>query len=163
MNDEEESEVDIRRNIVRVLIAMVEVWMAPTGYIISYPISDAKDFNMVLSHFRDPPVESVQEVSVDEVRKEYESYDPRIKRVIDMIKPPISRWPLLVTGPLPSWSSPEKNIVLMGDAAHSMTNHMVSDNASGCYCENSKFLEFADTHAGPRRSDKVSNEGYGFP
>ena len=30
VNDEEESEVDIRRNIVRVLIAMVEVWMAPT-------------------------------------------------------------------------------------------------------------------------------------
>lgn len=31
------------------LIRTMEVWMAPTGYIISYPISDGKDFNMVRS------------------------------------------------------------------------------------------------------------------
>lgn len=133
------------------LIRTMEVWMAPSGYIISYPISDAKDFNMVLSHFRDPPVDSVQEVSIEEVQKEYESYDPRIRRVVEMIKPPISRWPLLVTGPLSSWSSPEKNVVLMGDAAHSMTNHMVST-----------FLASASVYAndppGPRRSNKVSDE-----
>ena len=112
------------------LIRTMEVWMAPTGYIISYPISDAKDFNMVLSHFRDPPVSQVQEVDIQEVRNEYRDYDPRIKRIIEKIKPPISRWPLLVTGPLKSWSNPEKNIVLIGDAAHSMTNHMAQGAAT---------------------------------
>ncbi|KAH9825732.1 salicylate hydroxylase [Teratosphaeria destructans] len=112
------------------LVRRMEVWMGPTGYIISYPISDAKDFNMVLSHFREPPVSQVQEVSIDEVRNEYKGYDPRIQRIIEMIKPPISRWPLLVTGPLESWSNPEKNIVLMGDAAHSMTNHMAQGAAT---------------------------------
>jgi len=84
------------------LIKTMEVWMAPTGYIISYPISDGKDFNMVLSHFREPPVSQVQEVDIEEVRNEYASYDPRIKRIVEMIKLPISRWPLLVTGPLDS-------------------------------------------------------------
>ena len=30
----------------------------------------------------------------------------------------------MVTGPLSTWSSPRRNVVLMGDAAHSMVNHM---------------------------------------
>lgn len=108
----------------------MEVWMAPTGYIISYPISDAKDFNMVLSHFREPPVSQVQEVDIKEVRREYDDYDPRIRRIVEMIKPPISRWPLLVTGPLDSWSNAKKNVLLMGDAAHSMVNHMAQGAAT---------------------------------
>lgn len=92
--------------------------------IISYPISDCRDFNMVLNHFQEQPVDSVQDVSLKEVKDQYKGYDPRIKRVIDMIKSPISRWPLLVTGPLDTWSNAEKNIVLIGDACHSMVNHM---------------------------------------
>ena len=117
-------------------IRTMEVWMAPTGYIISYPISDAKDFNMVLSHFRDPFVSQVEEVDVQEVRSEYDGYDPRIRRVVEMIPPGTSRWPLLVTGPLDSWSSPEKNVVLMGDAAHSMTNRKYIDR-----CKHQSLLE----------------------
>jgi len=93
---------------------------------------------MVLSHFRDPPVSQVQEVDIEEVRREYKDYDPRIRRIVEMIKPPISRWPLLVTGPLETWSSTEKNIVLMGDAAHSMTNHMAQGAATSM--EDGAFL-----------------------
>lgn len=99
----------------------MEVWMAPSGYIISYPISNAKDFNMVLSHHRDPPVDTVQEVNIQEVRDEYKDFDPRIRNIINMIKPGISRWPLLVTGPLESWSSPGKNVVLMVSATRLAT------------------------------------------
>lgn len=101
------------------LIKTMEVWMAPTGYVITYPISNANEFNMVLSHFHDPAAEAVEEVSLDEVKETYKDYDPRIRRVIDMIDQKVSRWPLMVTGPLESWSNPEKNVVLMGDAAHS--------------------------------------------
>lgn len=108
----------------------MEVWMAPGGYIISYPISDSQDFNMVLSHHVDPPVSTVREVSIEEVRDMYKGWDPRIERVISMIKPPIARWPLLVTGPLESWSNSRKNLVLMGDAAHSMVNHMAQGAAT---------------------------------
>lgn len=116
----------------------MEVWMAPTGYIISYPISDSKDFNMVLSHFRNPPVDHVQPVDLDEVKRQYDGYDSRIRRVIEKIPPGVSRWPLLVTGPLDSWSSPEKNVVLIGDAAHSMTNHMAQGAATSM--EDGAFL-----------------------
>ncbi|PIB00779.1 6-hydroxynicotinate 3-monooxygenase [Cercospora beticola] len=125
-------------------IKTMEVWMSPSGYIISYPISNCKDFNMVLSHFRKPSVDTVQEVSVEEVRNEYQGYDARIERVISMIKAPIARWPLLVTGPLESWSNSAKNVVLMGDAAHSMTNHMAQGAATSM--EDGAFLARCLSH-----------------
>lgn len=114
------------------LIRTMEVWMAPTGYIISYPIADCRDFNMVLSHFRDPPVDSVHEVDIEEVKQTYKGYDPRICRIIDKIPPGVSRWPLLVTGPLSTWSSEQKNVTLMGDAAHSMVS--LTPSSSRCRC-----------------------------
>lgn len=49
-----------------------------------------------------------------------------------------SRWPLMVTGPLKSWSSQRKNVVLMGDAAHSMVNHMAQGAATSM--EDGAFL-----------------------
>ncbi|GME62683.1 Monooxygenase FAD-binding protein [Neofusicoccum parvum] len=107
----------------------MEVWMAHKSYIISYPISNGKDFNMVMNHEADHPVTDVEDVDMSEVREYYKDWDPRIKRVIDMV-PSVQRWPLLVTGPLESWSSPQKNVVLMGDAAHSMVNHMAQGAAT---------------------------------
>jgi salicylate hydroxylase len=91
----------------------MEVWMADKSYIISYPISAGKDFNMVLSHHRPTLVDDVEEVDINEVRETYKDYDPRIKKIVNMV-PSVKRWPLLVTGPLDTWSTPEKNVVLMG-------------------------------------------------
>jgi len=44
----------------------------------------------------------------------------------------------MVTGPLESWSSRRKNVVLMGDAAHSMVNHMAQGAATSM--EDGAFL-----------------------
>jgi len=100
------------------------------AYIIAYPISAGKDFNMVFSHHTPDPVSSVQPVEQAEVKEQYKNFDPRIRKVISMIDHQIQRWPLLVTGPLESWSSDCKRIVLMGDAAHSMVNHMAQGAAT---------------------------------
>ena len=132
----------------------MEVWMAEKAYIITYPISAGKMFNLVLSHHRPEKLRATQQdVPIEELRNEYKDFDPRIKRVVDMIDntvrlsfhdttPPLtssqSRWPLLVTGPLKSWSSSRKNVVLMGDAAHSMVNHMAQGAATSM--EDGAFL-----------------------
>lgn len=117
----------------------MEVWMSPNSYIITYPISDCKDLNLVLSHHvaNNRLVSGVEDVEMEELRETYKDYDPRIKRIVDMI-PTAQRWPLLVTGPLESWSSEKKNVVLMGDAAHSMTNHMAQGAATAI--EDGAFL-----------------------
>ncbi|KAL2002651.1 hypothetical protein VTN02DRAFT_6321 [Thermoascus thermophilus] len=116
----------------------MEVWMAPNAYIITYPISAGKDFNLVLSHHRPEKLRATEtDVPIEELRNEYKDFDPRIKRIVDMI-PHTSRWPLMVTGPMESWSSPQKNVVLMGDAAHSMVNHMAQGAATAM--EDGAFL-----------------------
>jgi salicylate hydroxylase len=115
----------------------MEVWMADKSYIITYPISAGKDFNLVLSHHVDRLVDNVEDIDMQELRDQYKDYDPRIKRIVDMI-PEAQRWPLLVTGPLKTWSSPKKNVVLMGDAAHSMVNHMAQGAATSM--EDGAFL-----------------------
>ncbi|KAK5208123.1 hypothetical protein LTR41_006059 [Exophiala xenobiotica] len=115
----------------------MEVWMSDKAYIISYPISHGTQFNMVLSHHCDRLVDDVEDIDMSEFREAYKDFDPRIKRIVDMV-PEARRWPLLVTGPLKTWSSPEKNVVLMGDAAHSMVNHMAQGAATSM--EDGAFL-----------------------
>ena len=115
----------------------MEVWMADKSYIISYPISAGNLFNMVLSHHRPNLVHEVEEVDIQELRDTYKDYDPRIKRIVDMV-PSAQRWPLRVVGPLKSWSSPSRNVVLIGDAAHGMVNHMAQGAATSM--EDGAFL-----------------------
>lgn len=115
----------------------MEVWMADNAYIITYPINDAKLFNLVLSHHRPEKLRATQaEVPIEELWNEYKDFDPRIKRIVAMIEK-TSRWPLMVTQ-LDSWSSPRQNVVLMGDAAHSMVNHMAQGAATAM--EDGAFL-----------------------
>jgi len=109
----------------------IDVWTAPGSYFISYPMTAGKDFNAVLSHHtRDNHVvEDVEEADMDELRESFASYDPIVQKIIRLI-PESKRWPLLMTGPLESWSNKAKNVVLMGDAAHSMVNHLAQGAAT---------------------------------
>jgi salicylate hydroxylase len=82
-------------------------------------------------------VEDVHEVDVNEHRNFYGDYDSIMKKVIDLVTSSL-RWPLMVTGLSGSWSSPAKNVVLMGDAAHSMANHVAQGAATSM--EDGAFL-----------------------
>lgn len=76
----------------------MEVWMAPNSYIITYPISAGTMFNLVLSHHRPEKLRATEnDVPIEELRAEYKDYDPRIKRIVDMIPEvvrnhPVERW-----------------------------------------------------------------------
>src|ERR1700761_367311 len=63
----------------------IDVWGLEKGYVITYPISAGRDWNTVLSHFRDGPVTDVEEeVDMNEVRDYFKGIDPRIKKIIDV-------------------------------------------------------------------------------
>jgi len=116
----------------------IDVWSLEKGYIIQYPISAGKDWNAVMSHYRAEPITDVEDnCDMAEMREYYKDVDPRLKKILDIV-PSSKRWPLLITGPLESWSSPQKNVVLMGDAAHSMVNHLAQGAATAM--EDGAFL-----------------------
>ena len=64
------------------------------------------------SHFCGRKVYGVEDATLQEVKDTFKDYDPKIRRVIEMIPEGVRRWPLMVTV-CPSWSSEEKNVVLM--------------------------------------------------
>lgn len=115
----------------------INVWMGPSAYAIVYPISGGKDINVVLSHTTSTPLLNVEAVELKEVERQYSDFEIRIQKVIGMIEHPIKRWPLLVTQ-LERWSSDCRRVVLMGDAAHSMVNHMAQGAATAM--EDAVFL-----------------------
>lgn len=117
----------------------IDVWMAPGSYLISYPMTAGRDFNMVLSHHtRDGHVVvDAEDAKIDELRDSFAGYEPIVRKIVALINES-KRWPLLQTGPMHSWTNPAKNIVLMGDAAHSMVNHMAQGAATSM--EDGAFL-----------------------
>ena len=108
----------------------INAWSEDRSYIITYPISGGRDLNLVLEHHQHEPVYDVEDVDdLNVFFEHYKDYDPLLQKMIRLI-PEVKRWPLLQLGPLPSWSSPQENVVLMGDAAHSMVNHMAQGTAT---------------------------------
>lgn len=69
----------------------MEVWMGPGAYIITYPISAGKDFNLVLSHHRPEKLRTTENnVPIEEMQQEYKDFDPRIQRIVHMIPKTVS-------------------------------------------------------------------------
>ena len=87
----------IRRDpVARELVEKLtmEVWMAPNKYIITYPICGGKDLNLVLSHHQPERLRATQpNVPIQELQDEYKDFDPRIKRIVDMIPDTASHSP----------------------------------------------------------------------
>lgn len=116
----------------------IDVWAYDKGYIIMYPISAGRDWNAVMSHYRRDPVTDVEEnCDMQEMMEYFKEIDPKLLKILGLVKES-KRWPLLVTGPLESWSSENKRVVLMGDAAHSMVNHLAQGAATAM--EDGAFL-----------------------
>lgn len=117
----------------------IDVWTAPGSYFIAYPMTAGKDFNAVLSHHTTDGhvVVDAEDAKIDELRESFSGYEPMIRKIVALIDES-KRWPLLQTGPLESWSNKAKNVVLMGDAAHSMVNHMAQGAATSM--EDGAFL-----------------------
>ena len=106
-----------------ILTNTMDMWTGPNGYIMTYPLTGGKELNVVTSFCKDYYVEKMEEVDIDEFRGYYKDYSPAIQSIIKLVNY-TQRWPLLVMPPMEQWSNKERNIVLLGDAAHCMQNHV---------------------------------------
>ncbi|KIW22101.1 uncharacterized protein PV07_12517 [Cladophialophora immunda] len=134
----------------------MEVWIDGNAYVITYPISAGEILNLVLSHHTAEKLRATQpDIPIKKFRSQYRDFDPRIVRIINMVEyvvsDPFSRvrldkltdilavsLALTVTGTMRSWSSPQKDVFLMSDVAHSMVNHMAQGAAASM--ENGELL-----------------------
>jgi len=115
-------EIPEARSILR---NTIDAYVGPNGYVLLYPLSGGKELNIVAASNTNHTVATVEDVNINEFRNHYEDYPPLLRKVLNLM-PATKRWPLLVVPPTKTWSNEHENVVLMGDAIHSMQNHMVS-------------------------------------
>lgn len=120
-----------------ILANRVDTYMCPGSYVIFYPTKGGRELNIVLSHMAKHKVDKVEDVDIEDVREQYKAYPPVVRKIVQLI-PRTQRWPLMLMPPMASWSSPAKNVVLMGDAAHAMENHIAQ--GAGTAIEDGAFL-----------------------
>jgi salicylate hydroxylase len=90
----------------------------------TYTIANNKSFNMVLSHPEDSdPSTWTQTNVIEDMKQHFENWDPRLVKVISMIRTTL-KWPLLSGKPLRRWISSSGKLVILGDAAHAMVPYM---------------------------------------
>lgn len=115
----------------------MDMWTGPRGYILSYPIDEGKELNLVTAFCKDEYVTKVEDVDIDEFHGYYKDFHPVIAKVINMAGF-TKRWPLLQMPRMKTWSNQRKNVVILGDAAHSMQNHI--GQGAGTAVEDAAFL-----------------------
>ncbi|KAL3446128.1 hypothetical protein BJX65DRAFT_319028 [Aspergillus insuetus] len=100
----------------------LNIWIGDKRHVMTYTIGTGKSFNMVLSHWdpRDPATWD-QSTALEEMRREFTGWDPRLTKIIGMIKKTI-KWPLVSSPALTKWF--EGNVVVLGDAGHAMLPYM---------------------------------------
>lgn len=99
-------------------------WIGPNGYILLYPLTAGRELNVVTLFQMDHVVQTPEEAQIEEFRSLYKYWPPIARKILELVNY-TQKWPLLVLPPMKTWSNEKKNVVLLGDAAHCMQNHMV--------------------------------------
>ena len=107
-------------------------WAGHNKHIIGYPIAQGELYNLVLvvPETTDAPIAAYnQSGSVAEMRREFSGWHDSIQTMLSLAQT-CSKWTLAELPPLPTWSSEDGGIVLLGDACHAMTPHAASGAAT---------------------------------
>jgi salicylate hydroxylase len=109
-----------------------QCWHGPSRHIISYPISRGQYYNVVAIHPDDGTAlvgRYNQPGDVEEMRTAYKDFNPQVQALLSAADT-CARWVIAELPPLPSWSSTNGRVILVGDACHAMTPHAASGAAT---------------------------------
>ncbi|KAF1962313.1 salicylate hydroxylase [Byssothecium circinans] len=100
-------------------------WADADKSLMSYMVRGSGKLNLVFSHPDDIDTSSWrQEQLLEELKLLSSDMDPRARRIIDLVKTPITNWPVYAVRTLPTWTSSSGRFVLIGDAAHAMAFYL---------------------------------------
>ena len=104
------------------------VWTGQDTHIIAYPIARGKPLDLVMmvpDDMKSPVGRYNEPGDVNEMRHVFKGYHDTIRVVLDTVDN-CAKWVIAELPPLPTWSSQNKRVVLVGDACHAMTAHAAS-------------------------------------
>ncbi|KIX94387.1 uncharacterized protein Z520_09773 [Fonsecaea multimorphosa CBS 102226] len=102
-----------------------QAWAGQFKHIISYPIAKGKFYNLVMTipDLGDAPLGKYNEPGdVSEMRQVFSDFNDTVHAVLDTVES-CAKWVLAELPPLPTWSSPNGRVILVGDACHAMAPH----------------------------------------
>ncbi|KAJ9614203.1 hypothetical protein H2200_002339 [Cladophialophora chaetospira] len=114
-----------------------DAWVGPHGYILLYPLSAGRELNVVAMFQMDRIVTQAEEMDIEEFKNLYKDWSPFSKKILGLLRS-TQIWPLLVLPRMKTWANEHKDVVLLGDAAHCMQNHMAQGAATAM--EDGAFL-----------------------
>lgn len=90
----------------------------------TYMIASGTTMNLVLSHPDiSDPASWDQTQAIDGMRKQFEGWDPQLRKVISMVNSTM-KWKLLTGARLSRWVHASNKLIILGDAAHAMLPYM---------------------------------------
>jgi salicylate hydroxylase len=101
----------------------MDVFLGPRGFILTYPMSNGRDCNILTAFAKDDFCTKREEVDVNKFQSYWKDYHSTVQAVIKLVNY-TQRWALLQMPRMESWSNPKKNVVLLGDAVHFMQSTM---------------------------------------
>lgn len=110
------------QNLVR--NPQLHFWIGPKSHVVGYSMRANTMYNLVLLTPDDlPPEVARQSGSTSEMKSLFEGWDPILTKLLDCVTS-VDKWKLMHRAELPTWTSPQKNFVLIGDSCHPMLPYL---------------------------------------
>jgi salicylate hydroxylase len=134
--------------------------MGPERHIVGYYVCGGSMYNLVILVPDEDGVESWKTPGdMVKLREQSKDWDPRVRKILSMVSESLI-WRLRDRQALEGWLNPERNLVLLGDAAHPMLPYIAQGASSAIEdaVALATCLDFVDGKKGIRDVLKVYEE-----
>ena len=104
----------------------INAWFGPHSHVVSYLLQKDDLFNVFLGGPEDKAdlgTIGPQRATIEELEARFAGWDPRLKSLLELAQE-TRKWTMFRGSDILTWSSPQKNFTLLGDAAHGMLPYL---------------------------------------
>jgi salicylate hydroxylase len=99
-------------------------WMGPNGHVVCYLLQGGGLYNVVLICPDDlPEMLHTAKADLQEMRDFFKNWDPKLKTLLGIVQE-TTKWRLMDSEEMGTWSHPSGRFVLLGDACHATLPYM---------------------------------------
>lgn len=96
----------------------INYWMGPYGHVVCYLLQGGGLYNIVLICPDNlPEMMNTVKADLQEMREFFAGWDPKLKTLLGLVQE-TTKWRLLTSEEMESWSHPNGKFALLGDACH---------------------------------------------
>ncbi|KAL2041259.1 hypothetical protein N7G274_006204 [Stereocaulon virgatum] len=107
----------------------INYWLGPRGHVVCYLLQGGGLYNIVLICPDNlPEMVNTAKADLQEMRDFFAEWDPKLKTLLEMVQE-TTKWRLLNSEEMDSWSHPSGNFVLLGDACHATLPYLAQGAA----------------------------------